>query len=112
MRDSASPVRAGYFASRAAPMGAVPADVVVSTFFNFNPELVQSAIPESWNLATPAELVAARFEAVDASWRRALGEEVLRSAEMARAAELARTAAGAGDGAGSKAARWRRPTAT
>jgi hypothetical protein len=85
---------AGYFASRAAPMGAVPADVVVSTFFNFNPELVQSAIPESWNLASPAELVAARFEAVDASWRRTLGEEVLRSDEMARAAELARTAAG------------------
>jgi hypothetical protein len=84
---------AGYFASRAAPMGAVPADVVVSTFFNFNPELVQSAIPESWNLAAPEELVAARFEAVDASWRRALGEEVLRSADMARAAHLARTAA-------------------
>src|SRR6202142_355059 len=69
--------RAGYFASRAAPMGAVPADVVVSTFFNFNPELVAAAIPESWNLARPAELVAARFEAVDGSWRRALGEEVL-----------------------------------
>jgi hypothetical protein len=83
----------GYFASRAAPMGAVPADVVVSTFFNFNPELVRSAIPESWSLATPVELVAARFEAVDASWRRVLGEQVLRSAEMARAAELARTAA-------------------
>ncbi len=29
--------RAGYFASRAAPMGAVPAEVVISTFFNFNP---------------------------------------------------------------------------
>jgi hypothetical protein len=85
--------RAGYFASRAAPMGAVPADVVVSTFFNFNPALVQSAIPEAWDLATPVELVAARFEAVDASWRRALGEPVLRSAEMARAAALARTAA-------------------
>ncbi len=84
---------AGYFASRAAPMGAVPADVVVSTFFNFNPALVQTAIPESWNLATPAELVAARFEAVDASWRRALGEEVLRSAELVRASELARGAA-------------------
>ena len=84
---------AGYFASRAAPMGAVPADVVVSTFFNFNPELVQAAIPESWNLAAPVELVAARFEAVDASWRRALGEPVLRSAEMARASELARAAA-------------------
>ncbi len=85
--------RAGYFASRAAPMGAVPADVVVSTFFNFNPELVQAAIPESWNVATPADLVAARFEAVDASWRRALGEDVLRSAELVRASELARTAA-------------------
>jgi hypothetical protein len=84
---------AGYFASRAAPMGAVPADVVVSTFFNFNPALVQSAIPEAWNLAPPVELVAARFEAVDASWRRALGEAVLRSTEMARAAELARAAA-------------------
>ena len=79
---------AGYFASRAAPMGAVPADVVVSTFFNFNPALVQAAIPEAWNLATPAELVAARFEAVDASWRRALGEAVVRSTEMARAAAL------------------------
>jgi hypothetical protein len=84
---------AGYFASRAAPMGAVPADVVVSTFFNFNPALVQSAIPEAWNLAPPVELVAARFEAVDASWRRALGEAVLRSTEMVRAAELARAAA-------------------
>ena len=54
--------RAGYFASRAAPMGAVTADVVVSTFFNFNPELVHAAIPSSgpsrcrrrwWNLASP-----------------------------------------------------------
>jgi hypothetical protein len=85
--------RAGYFASRAAPMGAVPADVVVSTFYNFSPVLVASAIPEAWNLTTPTELIAARFEAVDASWRRALGEQVLRSAEMARAAELARAAA-------------------
>ena len=84
---------AGYFASRAAPMGAVPADVVVSTFFNFNPALVRTAIPESWEVATPRALVAARFEAVDASWRRALGVEVLGSAEMARASELARAAA-------------------
>ena len=39
--------RAGYFASRAAPMGAVSADVVVSTFFNFNQELVHAAIPHA-----------------------------------------------------------------
>ena len=35
----------GYFASRAAPMGAVPAEVVIATFFNFNPEIVRHAIP-------------------------------------------------------------------
>ena len=29
--------QAGYFASRAAPMGPVPAGVVVATFYNFNP---------------------------------------------------------------------------
>ncbi|MGO9856613.1 MAG: SCO6745 family protein [Acidimicrobiales bacterium] len=85
--------RAGYFASRAAPMGAVQADVVVSTFFNFNPDLVQAAIPASWVIAAPAALVTARFAAVDAACRRLLGEEVLASAEMRRAADLARTAA-------------------
>ncbi len=85
--------RAGYFASRAAPMGAVQADVVVSTFFNFNPELVRAAIPSSWAIAAPAALVTARFAAVDAACRRLLGDEVLASAEMRRAADLARRAA-------------------
>ncbi len=85
--------RAGYFASRAAPMGAVPADVVISTFYNFNPDLVRSAIPESWEKASPADLVTARFAAVDAACRRLLGDDVLRSEEMRRAAELARLAA-------------------
>jgi hypothetical protein len=81
---------AGYFASRAAPMGAVTADVVVSTFFNFNPELVRAAIPAVWERATPTQLIAARFRAVDRSWRRLLGDARVESAEMARAAVLAR----------------------
>jgi hypothetical protein len=85
--------RAGYFASRAAPMGAVSADVVIATFFNFNPELVRGAIPGAWDLASPAEVVTARFEAVDAAFRRILGPEVLLSRDMSRAAELARSAA-------------------
>ena len=85
--------RAGYFASRSAPMGAVTADVVVSTFFNFNPALVHAAIPGSWEIASPPALVAARFDAVDAAFRRLLGDPVLASDEMRRAAELARTAA-------------------
>lgn len=84
---------AGYFASRAAPMGAVSADVVIATFFNFNPELVRSAIPDAWDKATPADLISARFDAVDASCRRILGNQVVESRDMARAAVLARTAA-------------------
>jgi hypothetical protein len=84
---------AGYFASRAAPMGAVGADVVIATFFNFNPELVRAAIPGAWDLATPADLVEARFAAVAAAFRRILGDAVVGSSEMARAAELAQLAA-------------------
>jgi hypothetical protein len=85
--------RAGYFASRASPMGAVTADVVVSTFFNFNPDLVHAAIPAAWEAATPHQLVAARFAAVDAAFGRLLGDAVVRSEEMKQAALLARLAA-------------------
>jgi hypothetical protein len=84
---------AGYFASRAAPMGAVPADVVVSTFFNFNPALVHAAIPGAWEAAAPAQLIEARFRAVDRACRRLLGDAVVGSAQMARAAALARPVA-------------------
>jgi hypothetical protein len=82
--------RDGYFASRAAPMGAVSADVVISTFFNFNPELVHAAIPKAWTVTTPDALVAARFGAVDGAMRRLLGDDVVHSDEMRRAAELGR----------------------
>ena len=82
----------GYFASRAAAMGAVPAEVVIATFFNFNPEVVRRAIPSAWQATTPAQLVEARFAAADAALRRTLGGAV-EGDDVARAAELARTAA-------------------
>lgn len=82
----------GNFASRAAPMGAVAAEVVVATFFNFNPQVVEKAIPSAWDVATPAALVAARLEAADVALRRAVGD-LLDGQGIARAAELARTAA-------------------
>ncbi len=85
--------RDGYFASRAAPMGAVAAEVVVATFFNFNPELVHHAIPAAWASATPEQLVAARLRAVDRALHRILGTEVLGSLEMRQAAALARRVA-------------------
>ena len=82
--------RAGYFASRAAPMGAVAAELVVATFFNFNPDLVHAAIPGAWDITTPEALVKARLSAVDGAFRRVLGDDVLESRSMDRAAELAR----------------------
>lgn len=83
--------RMGYFASRAAALGAVPAEVVIATFFNFSPALVRRSIPEAWRRADPAEVLDARLAAADAALRRMLGDAVT-SPEMAEAAELARDA--------------------
>jgi len=52
-----------YFAGRAAPMGPVPAEVVIATFFNFNPEIVRVAIPSAWAVADPSAIQAARMRA-------------------------------------------------
>jgi hypothetical protein len=91
--------RDGYFASRAAPLGAVPAEVVVATFFNFYPEVVRHAIPAAWAAATPLQLLDARLQAADAALRRASGSP-LDGPDVARAAELARVAAEACTAAG------------
>jgi hypothetical protein len=82
----------GYFASRAAAMGAVPAEVVMATFFNFNPTVVRHAIPSVWEATTPERLLEARLGAADAALRRATGSS-LDGTEVVRAAELARLAA-------------------
>jgi hypothetical protein len=78
----------GYFASRAAPMGAVGAEVVIATFFNFYPDMVRKRIPEAWEIASPQTLIAARFEAADAMLQRVLGD-----VDVSEAARLARIAA-------------------
>lgn len=85
--------RTGYFASRAAPMGAVRTEVVQATFFNFNPDVVARAMEGAWETATPAQLLAARLEGADAALRGVLGDDVLAGAEVAEAAALAREAA-------------------
>jgi len=86
----------GYFASRSAPLGVVPAEVVVATFYNFSPTHVAKAIPSVWEATSPGQMLAARLDVVDAALRRLLGEAVT-SDEMAEAAGLAREAAEAGD---------------
>jgi hypothetical protein len=96
-------LRAGrmcYFASRAAPMGAVGGGVVAATFYNFNPALVARAIPAAWELASPDAVVAARFAAAGAALTRLLGPDVTGSADMTALAESLRdaTSACAADG--------------
>lgn len=83
----------GYFASRAAPLGPVPAEVVTATFFNFHPAMVARAIPDAWHLATPAQIIATRLDHADRTLRGLLGVEVLQSPELVEAAGLARQAA-------------------
>ncbi|KDN16928.1 SCO6745 family protein [Amycolatopsis rifamycinica] len=84
--------RAGYFASRSAALGAVPAPVVVATFHNFNPVLVRTSISAAWSATDPAAVLAARHAAADRTLRGVLGEAI-GSPEMRRAATLSREAA-------------------
>ncbi|MDT7796779.1 MAG: hypothetical protein QOI78_212 [Actinomycetota bacterium] len=84
--------RAGYFASRSAALGAVPAPVVVATFYNFNPVLVRESITTAWSTTEPAAVLAARYAAADQALRGILGDAI-GSPEMRRAADLLRAAA-------------------
>src|SRR6476469_10123808 len=86
------PVRMSYFAGRAAPMGAVGAGVVTATFYNFSPSLVAHMIPRAWTLASPEQVVAARWELARASLTRLLGADAIDSAEFAELAGLLREA--------------------
>ena len=60
----------GYFAFRAAPMGAVTSSVVEATFYNFHPDRVRRAIPDAWDLAPPESLLDVRANAAEKALRR------------------------------------------
>jgi hypothetical protein len=77
-----------YFATRAAGMGPVPAEVVVATFFNFAPRLVAQSVPAVWSERSPADWNAARMDIADRTLR-----EVVDVPATAEAATLARRAA-------------------
>jgi hypothetical protein len=53
---------AGYFAARAAPLGAVAAAPVAAAFFNFDPAMVRRAVPSCWDVIDPASLTERRAE--------------------------------------------------
>ncbi|HET8913250.1 MAG TPA: hypothetical protein VFN23_17370 [Ktedonobacteraceae bacterium] len=81
----------GYFASRAAALGAASANLVTATFYNFHPRMVARAIPDAWKFASPERVLVARYQAADAVLRRLLGDLIV-SPEMSEAASLAREA--------------------
>src|ERR1700752_1967476 len=84
--------RMSYFASRSAALGPVSAETVIATFFNFSPAIIRRAIPAAWDVASPAQVLAARLDAGDRSLRGAWPDEVT-STKIREAAGLARRAA-------------------
>src|SRR5262249_27759359 len=88
--------RMSYYASRAAALGPVAAEVVAACFFHHPLALVRPTIPRAGQVAGPPTILAARLEAVDGALRWLWGARVT-SAAMIEAAGLAREAAAACD---------------
>jgi len=82
----------GYFAGRAAPLGAVGAEVVHAMFYNFSFERVAKALPAAWRFAPPEAALQARQAGAVAALRRHLADRA-DGPEVERAAELAARAA-------------------
>ncbi|OBG31970.1 SCO6745 family protein [Mycolicibacter heraklionensis] len=104
----------GYFAGRAAPLGAVGAEVVHAAFYNFSFERVAKALPAAWGFAPPEAALQARVEGAVAALRRQLaaladGPEVARAAELAARAADAVPLAGRVLGAANHALPWPDP---
>ncbi len=78
-----------YFATRAAPLGPVPPEVVEAVFFYYAPTRVRRAIPDAWSFSTPERVLEARYRAMDAALRRELGPMADRP-EIEEAVELHR----------------------
>lgn len=93
----------GYFAGRAAPLGAVGPAPVTALFFGFAPTMVARALPKVWSRITPDLAAATRFEAV----RRVLAPLLEDSADARRATDvLVRAAEGVATDGRALAAAW------
>jgi hypothetical protein len=82
----------GYFASRAAALGAASPGLVTAVFFNFHPAMVARALPDAWALASPDDVLTARLRVADVALRCLIPDHVGTAVE-AEAAALAREAA-------------------
>jgi hypothetical protein len=75
----------GYFAGRAAPLGAAGPAVVTASFYNFAPSFVGRAVPGVWELISPDDALRVRREGAVASLRELLAGQ---DAEVKTAASL------------------------
>ena len=64
----------GYFAQRAAPLGAPTPDVVEAVFYGFPPEMVRRSLPDAWSFTDPGVALQARLEGAAAALRPHLGD--------------------------------------
>ncbi|NNN21452.1 MAG: hypothetical protein HKL80_05550 [Acidimicrobiales bacterium] len=77
----------GYFAGRSAPLGNPGAKLVTATFYNFAPSMVERAIPEVWEYASPEEAIEARTDGASRALERIIGgsidlESIQRAAKL------------------------------
>ncbi len=75
----------GYFASRAAPLGAAGPQLVTALFGGFAPAMVERAVPGVWEVTSPQQVQAARLAGATAALQRLLDDQL---ATVALAAEL------------------------
>ena len=80
-----------YFAYRSAPMGPVPASVVVATFYNFAPRMIERAVPGCWDIMDPRRIRDRQLELVEQAVGRALSD--VDPGVVARGADLVRSIA-------------------
>ncbi|MGH9244579.1 MAG: SCO6745 family protein [Acidimicrobiales bacterium] len=80
----------GYFAGRAAPLGAVGPGVVTACFFGFHPDFVRRALPSVWSLAPPARALEARLAGADGALRRMLDGAADADTTVTDAADIVR----------------------
>src|SRR6202007_2485425 len=66
-----------YFASRVAPLGALPAPAVEAMTYGFSPAIVARAIPDAWRYAAPEAVLAARMESAPLALRQHAGDVLL-----------------------------------
>jgi hypothetical protein len=77
----------GYFAGRAAPLGAVGPEPVTALFFGFAPDMVAKAVPKIWGRITPARAIESRLTAVDRVLGALINDDARRATDvLARAA--------------------------